>query len=80
VASHGRARKAAYPGMMFVLVSALAGTLVAGLFLVADGKSLTYFYEENRVPVSLDDIAPVHVPSFTASARPLTSRTPTALG
>ena len=81
--------------MMFVLVSALAGVLVAGLFLpvaglaglggkaaaseleklpadlnvgapptrskvlMADGKVLAYFYDENRVPVTLDKIAPV---------------------
>jgi hypothetical protein len=61
VTSHERARRAAYPAMMLVLVSAFAGMLVAGLFLMADGKPLAYFYEVNRVPVSLDDIAPVHV-------------------
>ena len=80
---------------MFVLVSVLAGVLVAGLFipfagmagvsgraaaseldnlpaelrtptpatrskvLMGNGKLLAYFYDENRVPVPLDKIAPV---------------------
>jgi membrane peptidoglycan carboxypeptidase len=81
--------------LMFLIVSALAGVLVAGLFipvaglagvgskaaatelnklpvelaatqvptrstvLLGDGELLTYFYDENRIPVTLDQIAPV---------------------
>jgi membrane peptidoglycan carboxypeptidase len=80
---------------MFVIVSILAGVLVAGLFmplaglagvssksaaaeldslpaelatpapatrskvLMANGKTLAYFYDENRIPVKLSQIAPV---------------------
>jgi membrane peptidoglycan carboxypeptidase len=90
-----RAGSVAYSLVMFVIVSVLAGVLVAGLFvplagmagvsskaaateleslptelstpapptrsrvLLANGKTLAYFYEENRVPVELDEIAPV---------------------
>ena len=85
----------AYSLVMFVVVSVLAGLLVAGLFvpmaglagvgtkaaaselnslpaelstpapatrsrvLMANGKTLAYFYDENRIPVKLDKIAPV---------------------
>ena len=85
----------AYSLVMFVIVSVLAGVLIAGLFvpfagmagvtssraageldnlpaelatpapptrsrvLMANGKTLAYFYDENRVPVKLADIAPV---------------------
>jgi membrane peptidoglycan carboxypeptidase len=85
----------AYSMVMFVLVSVLAGVLVAGLFvpaaavfgassksaaaemvtlpegfeapaqaertkvLLADGSTLAYFYDSNRVYVSLDKVAPV---------------------
>jgi membrane peptidoglycan carboxypeptidase len=81
--------------VMFVVVSVLAGVLVAGLFLpvaglagvgskaaaselnklpvelestavpvrstvlMDDGEVLAYFYDENRVPVTLDKVAPV---------------------
>jgi membrane peptidoglycan carboxypeptidase len=80
---------------MFVLVSVLAGVLLAGLFipaagiaglgsraaateldklpvelsssspptrtkvLMANGETLAYFFDENRIPVTLDQIAPV---------------------
>jgi len=80
---------------MFVIVSVLAGVLVAGLFvpiagvagvgskaaaseldsipaelatpapatrskvLMGNGKTLAYFYDENRIPVKLSEIAPV---------------------
>src|SRR5215203_6203614 len=80
---------------MFVVVSILAGVLVAGLFipfagmagvtsnaaaaelkslpaelatpapatrrkvLMGNGKTLAYFYDENRIPVKLKDIAPI---------------------
>ncbi|GAA1426192.1 transglycosylase domain-containing protein [Microlunatus lacustris] len=90
-----RAGSVAYSLVMFVIVSVLAGVLVAGLFvplagmagvtsktaateleslptelstpapptrsrvLMANGKTLAYFYDENRVPVELDQIAPV---------------------
>ncbi|SDR72741.1 Membrane carboxypeptidase (penicillin-binding protein) [Friedmanniella luteola] len=90
-----RAGSVAYSLVMFVIVSVLAGVLVAGLFvplagmagvsskaaateleslptelstpapptrsrvLMANGKTLAYFYDENRVPVELDEIAPV---------------------
>jgi membrane peptidoglycan carboxypeptidase len=90
-----RAGSVAYSLVMFVIVSALAGVLVAGLFvplagmagvsskaaateleslptelstpapptrsrvLMANGKTLAYFYDENRVPVKLSEIAPV---------------------
>ncbi len=90
-----RAGSVAYSLVMFVIVSVLAGVLVAGLFvplagmagvssraaateleslptelstpapptrsrvLMANGKTLAYFYDENRVPVKLADIAPV---------------------
>jgi len=90
-----RAGSVAYSLTMFVIVSVLAGVLVAGLFipvagmagvtskaaateleslpaalatpapptrsrvLMANGKTLAYFYDENRVPVPLDKIAPV---------------------
>ena len=85
----------AYSLTMFVVVSVLAGVLVAGLFVpyaglagmgskaaadelnslptelatptpptrstvyMADGKVLAYFYDENRIPVTLDKVAPV---------------------
>ncbi len=85
----------AYSLVMFVIVSVLAGVLVAGLFvplaglagvgtkaaaeeldslpaelatpapstrskvLMANGKTLAYFYDENRIPVKLANIAPV---------------------
>jgi len=85
----------AYSLVMFVIVSILAGLLVAGLFmplaglagvssksaaaeldslpaelatpapatrskvLMANGKTLAYFYDENRIPVKLSQIAPV---------------------
>ncbi len=85
----------AYSLVMFLVVSVLAGVLVAGLFipfagmagvtssaavteleslpaelstpapatrskvLMANGKTLAYFYDENRVPVSLENIAPI---------------------
>ncbi len=90
-----RAGSVAYSSVMFVIVSVLAGVLIAGLFvplagmagvsskaaateleslptelstpapptrsrvLMANGKALAYFYEENRIPVALDDIAPM---------------------
>jgi membrane peptidoglycan carboxypeptidase len=90
-----RAGSVAYSLVMFVIVSVLAGVLIAGLFvplagmagvtskaaateleslptelstpapptrsrvLMANGKTLAYFYDENRVPVKLDEIAPV---------------------
>jgi membrane peptidoglycan carboxypeptidase len=80
---------------MFLIVSVLAGVLIAGLFvpfagmagvssraaaselnslpaelatpspptrsrvLMGNGKTLAYFYDENRIPVKLDQIAPV---------------------
>src|SRR6187200_1452291 len=85
----------AYSLVMFVIVSVLAGVLIAGLFvpfaglagvstkaaaaelsnlpaelatpapptrsrvLMGNGKTLAYFYDENRIPVSLKDIAPI---------------------
>ena len=85
----------AYSLVMFVIVSVLAGVLIAGLFvpfagmagvtssraageldnlpaelatpapptrsrvLMGNGKTLAYFYDENRIPVKLADIAPV---------------------
>ena len=85
----------AYSLVMFLVVSVLAGVLIAGLFvpvaglagvsskaaanelnslpaelatpapptrsrvLMANGKTLAYFYDENRIPVKLGDIAPV---------------------
>jgi membrane peptidoglycan carboxypeptidase len=85
----------AYSLVMFVVVSVLAGVLVAGLFipfagmagvtsnaaatelkslpaelatpapatrskvLMGNGKTLAYFYDENRVPVKLKSIAPI---------------------
>jgi membrane peptidoglycan carboxypeptidase len=85
----------AYSLVMFLVVSVLAGVLVAGLFipfagmagvtsnaaaseleslpaelatpapstrskvLMANGKTLAYFYDENRIPVKLKDIAPI---------------------
>jgi membrane peptidoglycan carboxypeptidase len=85
----------AYSLVMFLVVSVLAGVLVAGLFipfagmagvtssaavteleslpaelstpapatrskvLMANGKTLAYFYDENRVPVRLEKIAPI---------------------
>ncbi len=85
----------AYSLVMFVIVSVLAGVLIAGLFvpfaglagvsskaaaselsnlpaelatpapptrsrvLMANGKTLAYFYDENRIPVSLKQISPV---------------------
>jgi membrane peptidoglycan carboxypeptidase len=85
----------AYSLVMFVIVSVLAGVLIAGLFvpmagvagvsskaavaeldnipaelstpapatrskvLMGNGKVLAYFYDENRIPVKLDKIAPV---------------------
>ncbi|HEX8488989.1 MAG TPA: transglycosylase domain-containing protein [Propionibacteriaceae bacterium] len=90
-----RSGRVAYSMAMFALVSALAGLLVAGLFvpyaglmgmstkavateldklpselstptppvrskvLMANGKVLAYFYDENRIPVTMDKIAPV---------------------
>ncbi len=90
-----RAGSVAYSLVMFLVVSVLAGVLVAGLFvpiagvagvsskaaaaeldsipaelatpapatrskvLMGNGKVLAYFYDENRIPVKLDDIAPV---------------------
>jgi len=90
-----RVGSVAYSLVMFVLVSVLAGVLVAGLFvpaagmagvgartgaqqlenlpaelttpdqaerskvLLADGSTLANFYDENRVYISLKDIAPV---------------------
>jgi len=90
-----RAGSVAYSLTMFMIVSVLAGVLVAGLFvpvagmagvggkaaaseleslpadlntpapptrsrvLMANGKTLAYFYAENRLPVKLDQIAPV---------------------
>ena len=85
----------AYSLAMFVIVSVLAGVLIAGLFvplaglagvsskaaaselstlpaelatpapatrsrvLMADGKTLAYFYDENRIPVTLKQISPI---------------------
>ena len=85
----------AYSLVMFVIVSVLAGVLIAGLFvpfagmagvtssraaseldnlpaelatpapptrsrvLMGNGKTLAYFYDENRIPVKLVDVAPV---------------------
>jgi membrane peptidoglycan carboxypeptidase len=85
----------AYSLVMFLVVSVLAGVLVAGLFipfagmagvtssaavteleslpaelstpapatrskvLMGNGKTLAYFYDENRVPVKLENIAPI---------------------
>ena len=85
----------AYSLVMFLIVSVLAGVLIAGLFvpfaglagvsgkaaaseldslptelstptpptrskvLMANGKTLAYFYDENRIPVRLNQIAPV---------------------
>jgi membrane carboxypeptidase/penicillin-binding protein PbpC len=85
----------AYSLVMFVVVSVLAGVLVAGLFiplagmagvtskaaaaeleslpavlatpapatrskvLMGNGKTLAYFYDENRIPVKLKNIAPI---------------------
>src|SRR4029079_6051388 len=85
----------AYSLVMFVIVSVLAGVLIAGLFvpfaglagvstkaaaaelsnlpaelatpapptrsrvLMANGKTLAYFYDENRIPVSIKQISPV---------------------
>ena len=85
----------AYSLVMFVIVSVLAGVLVAGLFipfagmagvtsnaaaaeleslpselatpapatrskvLMGNGKTLAYFYDENRIPVKLKNIAPI---------------------
>ena len=90
-----RAGSLAYSLMMFVVVSILAGVLVAGLFipfagmagvtsnaaaaelkslpaelatpapatrsrvLMGNGKTLAYFYDENRIPVKLKSIAPI---------------------
>jgi membrane peptidoglycan carboxypeptidase len=90
-----RAGSLAYSLVMFVVVSVLAGVLVAGLFipfagmagvtsnaaaaelqslpaelatpapatrskvLMADGKTLAFFYDENRIPVKLKSIAPI---------------------
>ena len=91
-----RVGSVAYSLVMFVVVSVLAGVLIAGLFvplpalagcrqqggrrraeqpagrardtrarrpgrkvLMANGKMLAYFYDENRIPVKLDQIAPV---------------------
>jgi membrane peptidoglycan carboxypeptidase len=90
-----RAGSVAYSLVMFVIVSVLAGVLVAGLFvpvagmagvsskavatgleslptelstptpptrsrvLMGNGKTLAYFFDENRIPVRLDQIAPV---------------------
>jgi membrane peptidoglycan carboxypeptidase len=85
----------AYSLVMFVIVSVLAGVLIAGLFvpfaglagvssraaaselstlpaelatpapptrsrvLMANGKTLAYFYDENRIPVTLKQVSPV---------------------
>jgi len=85
----------AYSLVMFLVVSVLAGVLVAGLFipfagmagvtsnaaaseleslpaelatpapstrskvLMGNGKTLAYFYDENRIPVKLKDITPI---------------------
>jgi membrane peptidoglycan carboxypeptidase len=85
----------AYSLVMFLVVSVLAGVLVAGLFipfagmagatsnaaaaeleslpaelatpvpatrskvLMGNGKTLAYFYDENRIPVKLKNIAPI---------------------
>jgi membrane peptidoglycan carboxypeptidase len=85
----------AYSLVMFLVVSVLAGVLVAGLFipfagmagvtssaaaaeleslpaelstpapatrskvLMGNGKTLAYFYDENRIPVKLKDISPI---------------------
>jgi len=85
----------AYSLVMFIIVSVLAGVLIAGLFvpfaglagvssraaateldnlpaelatpapptrskvLMGNGKTLAYFYSENRIPVKLNKIAPV---------------------
>jgi membrane peptidoglycan carboxypeptidase len=90
-----RAGSVAYSLVMFLIVSVLAGVLIAGLFvpiagvagvgskaaaaeldsipaelatpapatrskvLMGNGKVLAYFYDENRIPVKLSDIAPV---------------------
>jgi membrane peptidoglycan carboxypeptidase len=90
-----RAGSVAYSLVMFIVVSVLAGVLVAGLFvpiagvagvgskaaaaeldsipaelatpapatrsrvLMGNGKVLAFFYDENRIPVKLDKIAPV---------------------
>jgi membrane peptidoglycan carboxypeptidase len=90
-----RAGSLAYSLVMFVVVSILAGVLVAGLFipfagmagvtsnaaaaelkslpaelatpapatrskvLMGNGKTLAYFYDENRIPVKLKNIAPI---------------------
>ncbi len=90
-----RVGSVAYSLVMFVVVSVLAGVLVAGLFvpiaglmgvtsraaasqldslpaelatpypatrsrvLMANGKTLAYFFDENRIPVKLNKIAPV---------------------
>ena len=90
-----RAGSVAYSLVMFLIVSALAGLLIAGLFvpiagvagvsskaaaaeldsvpaelstpapatrskvLMGNGKVLAYFYDENRIPVKLSEIAPV---------------------
>jgi membrane peptidoglycan carboxypeptidase len=90
-----RAGSVVYSLVMFVIVSVLAGVLVAGLFvpiagmagvsskaaaaeleslpaelatpapptrskvLMANGKTLAYFFDENRVPVKLSQVAPV---------------------
>jgi len=90
-----RAGSLAYSLVMFVVVSILAGVLVAGLFipfagmagvtsnaaaaelkslpaelatpapatrskvLMGNGKTLAYFYDENRIPVKLKSIAPI---------------------
>src|SRR3712207_5936903 len=90
-----RAGSVAYSLVMFVIVSVLAGVLIAGLFvplagmagvtskataaeleslptelgtpapptrsrvLMGNGKTLAYFFDQNRVPVKLADVAPV---------------------
>jgi membrane peptidoglycan carboxypeptidase len=90
-----RAGSLAYSLVMFVVVSVLAGVLVAGLFipfagmagvtsnaaaaelqslpaelatpapatrskvLMGNGKILAFFYDENRIPVKLNKIAPI---------------------
>lgn len=90
-----RAGSVAYSLVMFVIVSVLAGVLIAGLFvpvagmagvsskaaateleslpaelstpapptrskvLMGNGKTLGYFYDENRVPVKLSQVAPI---------------------
>ena len=90
-----RAGSLAYSLVMFVVVSILAGVLVAGLFipfagmagvtsnaaaaeleslpaelatpapatrskvLMGNGKTLAYFYDENRIPVKLKSITPI---------------------